>query len=464
MGSSYHQFCPVAKATELLDQRWTMLIIRELLLGSRHFNDIRRGVPKMSPSLLSKRLHDLIRAGIVERRNDGHEVEYTLTAAGKELQAIVESLGAWGMRWIGRMGDEDLDPKLLMWDLHRHVDAALVPPGRTVVSFRFNDVPAKIGNWWLVITAEEVDVCDFDPGYAVAVSVTGTLRRMVEIWRGDLGWSAAIRSGSIQLEGPERLRRAVPMWFRRRSLPRCLARRSISLHYDAAASPTAAPDGWCDGWRMFASDEGGELAASFRVQLDSALGLGDQFGDCDHVAFGVGKFGNSDALLGSLARWSGDPPADLGSSLQGDIKVLHLEAEAGASFGAAAAGMQRDVRTGNDELAPIRRVDHDLDVKRFGIEPHGARHVGDHEHDVRLVNRCCGHVGQRLTQSSRSLPPSDQRGCAGTQVGGATGRNDQDQQRSWTCPSGRRHRIGQRNACHEVDRVRSREASAEKER
>jgi DNA-binding HxlR family transcriptional regulator len=213
MGSSYHQFCPVAKAMELLDERWTLLIIRELLQGSRHFNDIRRGVPKMSPSLLSKRLHDLTRAGIVRRQDDGRQVAYALTAAGEELRPVVEHLGAWGMRWIGRVGDEDLDPKLLMWDLHRHVDPATVPPGRTVVSFRFVDVPAKIRNWWLVITAEEVDVCDFDPGYDVAVSVTGPLRRMVEIWRGDLGWPAAIRSGSIELQGPERLRRAVPKWF-----------------------------------------------------------------------------------------------------------------------------------------------------------------------------------------------------------------------------------------------------------
>jgi DNA-binding HxlR family transcriptional regulator len=213
MGSSYHQFCPVAKAMELLDERWTMLVIRELLLGSRHFNDIRRGVPKMSPSLLSKRLHDLTRAGIVERSDEGRQVAYGLTAAGKELAPVVDKLGAWGMRWIGKAGDEDLDPKLLMWDLHRHVDPALVPPGRTVVSFRFNDVPAKIRDWWLVMTAEEVDVCDFDPGYDVAVSVTGSLRRMVEIWRGDLGWPAAIRSGVIQLDGPERFRRAVPKWF-----------------------------------------------------------------------------------------------------------------------------------------------------------------------------------------------------------------------------------------------------------
>lgn len=213
MGSSYHQFCPVAKAMELLDERWTMLVIRELLLGSRHFNDIRRGVPKMSPSLLSKRLRDLTRAGIVERRGEGREVVYGLTAAGLELAPVVDKLGAWGMRWIGKVGEEDLDPKLLMWDLHRHVDPALVPPGRTVVSFRFNDVPAKIRDWWLVMTAEEVDVCDFDPGYDVAVSVTGSLRRMVEIWRGDLGWPAAIRSGIIQLDGPERFRRAVPKWF-----------------------------------------------------------------------------------------------------------------------------------------------------------------------------------------------------------------------------------------------------------
>ena len=213
MGSSYHQFCPVAKAMELLDERWTMLVIRELLLGSRHFNDIRRGVPKMSPSLLSKRLRDLTRAGIVERRGEGREVVYGLTAAGMELAPVVDKLGAWGMRWIGKVGEEDLDPKLLMWDLHRHVDPALVPPGRTVVSFRFNDVPAKIRDWWLVMTAEEVDVCDFDPGYDVAVSVTGSLRRMVEIWRGDLGWPAAIRSGIIQLDGPERFRRAVPKWF-----------------------------------------------------------------------------------------------------------------------------------------------------------------------------------------------------------------------------------------------------------
>jgi DNA-binding HxlR family transcriptional regulator len=212
---------------ELLDERWTMLVIRELLLGSRHFNDIRRGVPKMSPSLLSKRLRDLTRAGIVERRDEGREVAYGLTAAGMELAPVVDKLGAWGMRWIGKVGEEDLDPKLLMWDLHRHVDPALVPPGRTVVSFRFNDVPAKIRDWWLVMTAEEVDVCDFDPGYDVAVSVTGSLRRMVEIWRGDLGWPAAIRSGIIHLDGPERFDVPCRSGSRLRNSPRYVGQRLI---------------------------------------------------------------------------------------------------------------------------------------------------------------------------------------------------------------------------------------------
>jgi DNA-binding HxlR family transcriptional regulator len=213
MGSPYHQFCPVAKATELLDGRWTLLVIRELLSGSRHFNDLRRGVPKMSPALLSKRLHELVRAGVVERRDDGREVAYLLTPAGEELRPVVEALGAWGTRWVGELGDADLDPKLLLWDLHRNVNADLIPPGRTVVTFRFLDVPARERDWWLVLTSAAVDVCDFDPGYDVAVSVTGLLRELVLVWRGDLGWAQALRSGSLTVQGPEQLRRALPEWF-----------------------------------------------------------------------------------------------------------------------------------------------------------------------------------------------------------------------------------------------------------
>src|SRR4051812_39753807 len=112
MGSSYHQFCPVAKAMELLDERWTLLVIRELAAGSEHFNDLRRGLPRMSPTLLSKRLQQLSRAGLVERHADGTDVRYVLAPAGRELEPIVAALGMWGMRWVGELGDADLDPKL----------------------------------------------------------------------------------------------------------------------------------------------------------------------------------------------------------------------------------------------------------------------------------------------------------------------------------------------------------------
>lgn len=213
MGASYHQFCPVAKTMEVLDQRWTVLIIRELLQGSQHFNEVRSGVPRMSPTLLSTRLQQLVRAGIVERHSDAGDVRYLLTPAGEELREAVEALGRWGIRWMGKVGDEDLDPKLLLWDMHRNIDRAAIPPGRTVVCFRFPELPPKSRTWWLVVTPEEADVCDVDPGYEVTVTVTSALRRMVEVWRGELTWSDALRSGAIELDGSATLRRSLRSWF-----------------------------------------------------------------------------------------------------------------------------------------------------------------------------------------------------------------------------------------------------------
>jgi len=213
MVTPYRQFCPVAKAMEVLDERWTLLVIREMIMGSKHFNELRRGLPAMSPSLLSKRLTTLVRAGIVERTVHGQEVEYALTEAGLELRPVLEGLGAWGVRWVPNLGDPDLDPKLLLWDMHRSVDRQVVPAGRTVVHFRFPDVAGKNGRWWLVIGPDDVDVCDVDPGHEVAVTVTGGLRRMVEVWRGDLIWTDALRSGDVRVEGAKELRRAFPSWF-----------------------------------------------------------------------------------------------------------------------------------------------------------------------------------------------------------------------------------------------------------
>ena len=213
MGSSYGQFCPVAKAMELLDERWTLLLVRELLCGSEHFNDLRRGLPRMSPTLLSQRLQHLARAGVVERRDENGVVRYLLTPAGEELRPVVEALGSWGVRWVGELGDEDLDPKLLLWDMHRNMDLTATPPGRTVIAFRFPDVPRDLRDWWLVVTPQEADVCDADPGHEVAVTITADLRSLVEVWRGDRAWNDAVRAGRLQLDGPESVRRAVPTWF-----------------------------------------------------------------------------------------------------------------------------------------------------------------------------------------------------------------------------------------------------------
>ncbi len=213
MPSQYGQFCPVAKAMELLDERWTLLVVRELMLGSRHFNALRRGVPRMSPALLSKRLQTLVRAGVVERWQEGNRVSYRLTEAGRELEPIVEAVGRWGVRWIPELGDEDLDPHLLLWDMHRNVDLEAVPDGRTVIAFVFPEVEPKLRRWWIVVTGEGVDVCDVDPGDPPRVTVESSLRALTRLWRGDVDWATLQRSGELVLHGESQACRALPRWL-----------------------------------------------------------------------------------------------------------------------------------------------------------------------------------------------------------------------------------------------------------
>jgi DNA-binding HxlR family transcriptional regulator len=202
----------VAKAMELLDERWTMLVVRELLLGSRHFNELRRGVPKMSPALPSKRLKTLARAGVVERSDVDGRTSYTLTECGRELHGVVAALGAWGVRWIGELGDADLDPHLLMWDIRRTVPIDEWPRRRTTLAFKLSGVAPKASAWWLVVADGQADVCDFDPGYDVAAAVSCSLRTLTEIWRGDVSWSRAMLDGSVTIDAPSDVRRAVPTW------------------------------------------------------------------------------------------------------------------------------------------------------------------------------------------------------------------------------------------------------------
>ena len=213
MGASYSQFCPVAKAMELLDERWTLLVVRELVVGSEHFNELRRGLPRMSPTLLSRRLQQLVRAGVITREETDGEVRYRLTEAGEELRPVVEALGTWGTRWIPDLADPDLDPKLLLWDMHRNVDHERVPARRTVLAFEFDDVEADLARWWLVISSGEVDVCDDDPGDEPVASVQTSLRTLTAVWRGDKAWSAARGDGSVRVVASREVAAALPGWF-----------------------------------------------------------------------------------------------------------------------------------------------------------------------------------------------------------------------------------------------------------
>jgi DNA-binding HxlR family transcriptional regulator len=241
VGTTYHQFCPVAKAMELLDERWTMLIIREMVAGSVRFNELRRGLPRMSPTLLSKRLEQLVRAGVVARVGTGNDRRYALTQAGRELRPVVEAVGTWGIRWIGNLGDQDLDPKLLLWDMRRNIDHGVVPTGRTVVEFRFPDAPPRTRAWWLIITADEADVCDTDPGYPVDLRVCADLRSMVGIWRGDLPWSTALRRQPHRRRAsrtaPSATPMAHPVHLRHRATASQVPQSAGSLNPERAASP-----------------------------------------------------------------------------------------------------------------------------------------------------------------------------------------------------------------------------------
>ncbi|MEX2557567.1 MAG: helix-turn-helix domain-containing protein [Actinomycetota bacterium] len=212
--SEYSQFCPIAKAMELLDERWTILIVRELLSGSSHFNEIRSGNPKMSSALLAKRLRTLVRYELVDRHEDGNRVAYSLTPAGLELRPIVEAIGIWGTRWAADLGDQDLDPQVLLWDVHYNIDHGILPPGRTVVQFVFPKVEPHVRNWWLVLTADEADVCDADPGHDVDVTVTADLRAFAAVWMGDRTWPNVLGEGAISIDGSETLRRAFPSWLK----------------------------------------------------------------------------------------------------------------------------------------------------------------------------------------------------------------------------------------------------------
>jgi DNA-binding HxlR family transcriptional regulator len=212
---SYAQFCPIAKASEVITRRWSLLVIRELLCGSNRFNEIHRGVPKMSRTLLAKRLGELEEAGLVERSNrNGDYPEYVLTRAGEELRPIVQQLGRWGKQWTGaEISDDDVDAGLLMWDVQRRIDRDELPSRRVVVAFQFPDAPPEHRNFWLLLEKDTVDLCLKDPGFEEDLYVCSDVKSFTKIWLGDIGFDRALRDESISLSGPRELRRQFPRWF-----------------------------------------------------------------------------------------------------------------------------------------------------------------------------------------------------------------------------------------------------------
>lgn len=212
---TYGQYCPLAKGAEVFAERWTPLILRELLRGSTTFNDLHRGVPRMSRTLLSNRLKKLEGCGVLERRLESTGTHYELTPAGRELGPVVTQLGTWAQRWYrSTFRGGELDVGVLMWDIRCTVDANALLAIRTVVQFTFSDLPANCRAWWLVNEGGEVDLCPVDPGDEPELQIRTTLRTMTRVWMGDLAIGAAQRSGALAVFGPHDLRRCLGSWLR----------------------------------------------------------------------------------------------------------------------------------------------------------------------------------------------------------------------------------------------------------
>ena len=212
----YGQFCPVAKATEILGERWTLLIIRELLMGGRRFNELQRGLGGISPALLTARLKSFEAAGLLVRRrlNGQRGYEYFPTTACEELQPIIVSLGEWGLCWARHnLTAEDFDVELLMLYLERSIDPAELPGRETVIQFKFRDF-AEQADWWLLIRQSNVDVCITPPGRDVDVFFTTTVRTMSDVWMGDRSYREAVLSGDLTVEGDPSLTRRISAWLR----------------------------------------------------------------------------------------------------------------------------------------------------------------------------------------------------------------------------------------------------------
>lgn len=212
---SYGQFCPVAMASEVLCRRWTTLILRELLCGSTRFNELQKGMPRISPGLLSERLRELEAHGLVRREPSGNGHAYRLSEAGEALRPLIIGMGEWGHRWVESTASlANLDPSLLMWDMRRNLDPTPMPPRRCVIQFLYPDLAPGSRRWWLVVEpGTGVSLCYTDPGFDVDLHVSSSLRTMTAIWMGYTTLAAEVASGMVHLTGDDALRRSIDAWL-----------------------------------------------------------------------------------------------------------------------------------------------------------------------------------------------------------------------------------------------------------
>ncbi len=242
-GQPYGQYCPVARAIEIIADRWTPLIIRELLGGIHRFNDLDRGLPGISRPLLTARLRRLEHAGIVEHRAapDAQTAGYYLTAAGQELRVVIDSLGRWGAKWaFGDPRPDELDLGFLLWSMRRRVSLERLPPARIVVRFDFLGMKRPRPHWF-VFEKPEISVCLTDPGFETDLYVRGELAAFYRVWLGRVPWSEAVRDGAIEIDGPPSLVRAFPGWLQWSAF--ATAVREATLHPPAQARAAGARKG-----------------------------------------------------------------------------------------------------------------------------------------------------------------------------------------------------------------------------
>ncbi len=215
MKNQYGQYCPVALATEIVGERWTILVILVLCDGITRFSDMQRALPRISASTLAQRLRSLEESQIISKNRsaDGKTNEYRLTDAGEDLAPVIFDLGRWGQRWARDLEKEDLDPRFLIWSVHLRMNIDAMPPGRTTIQFEFTDQPQNNRYFWIVVNDRAVDVCLKHPGYDADVRVASNIGRFVDAWRGFRSMRGEIAAGRIKVSGPADLTSVFTQWL-----------------------------------------------------------------------------------------------------------------------------------------------------------------------------------------------------------------------------------------------------------